>query len=119
MKILIIEDNPTNMKLVSLLVEKAGYSILTASEAETGIAMARKEHPDLILMDIQLPGIDGLTATSILKGDVATRDIPVIALTAFAMDGDREKMLAGGCDGYITKPIHHKQLITEIKRCLE
>jgi len=119
MKILIIEDNPTNMKLVSLLVEKAGYSILKANEAETGIAMARKEHPDLILMDIQLPGMDGLTATSILKGDVATRDIPVIALTAFAMDGDREKMLDGGCDGYVTKPIHREQLIAEMKRCLE
>jgi len=119
MKILIIEDNPTNMKLVSLLVEKAGYSALKAIEAETGIAMARKAHPDLILMDIQLPGMDGLTATTILKSEVTTRDIPIIALTAFAMDGDREKMLAGGCDGYIAKPIHHEQLIAEMKRCLE
>jgi len=119
MKILIIEDNPINMKFVSLLVEKAGHSILKAPEAETGITMARKEHPDMILMDIQLPGMDGLTATGILKSEAATWDIPIIALTAFAMEGDREKMLAGGCDGYVTKPIQHEQLIAEIKRCLE
>ncbi len=118
MKILIIEDNPANMKLSSDLLAKVGYEVLEAFDAETGIAMARDQAPDLILMDIQLPGMDGLTATRRLKGEHATMDIPIIALTAFAMKGDEEKMLASGCDGYIAKPIRYKEFLATVESFL-
>jgi len=112
MNILLIEDNPINMKLASELLIKTGYTVLQASEAETGIRMARQDAPGLILMDIQLPGMNGLTAARLLKSDDRTKDIPIIALTAFAMKGDEERMLAtGGCDAYITKPIRYKALL--------
>jgi len=100
-KILVVEDNPANMKLTSLLLHSAGHSVLSAVDAETALRLARGEHPDLILMDIQLPGMDGLGATSILKADVATRHIPVVALTALAMSGDKQRILDAGCDDYI------------------
>src|SRR6185503_8915789 len=90
-KILIVEDNPANMKLASLLLLKAGHALLCAVDAETGLTMARAERPDLILMDIQLPGMDGLAATALLKKDPATVRIPVIALTAMAMKEHQEK----------------------------
>ena len=105
MKIVIVEDNPTNMKLVSCLLLQAGHQVIETMEAETGLVRARAERPDLILMDIQLPGMDGLSATRILKSDSDTAHIPVVALTAFAMKGDEERIPAAGCDGYITKPI--------------
>jgi len=109
MKILVIEDHPVNMKLTSDLLAKTGYTVLQASEAETGIRMARQDAPRLILMDIQLPGMDGLTAARLLKNDERTRDIPIIALTAFAMKGDEKRILATGCcDAYIAKPIRYK-----------
>jgi two-component system, cell cycle response regulator DivK len=110
-KILIVEDNPTNMKLVVFLLESAGHSALTAMDAETGLMLARNERPDLILMDIQLPGMDGLEATALLKRDEATRAIPVIALTALAMKGDEERIRAAGCDGYIAKPLPYRELL--------
>ncbi len=113
--VLVIEDNPANMKLAALVLEKAGYAVLQAREAETGLALARAEHPDLILMDIQLPGMDGLTATRILKSDAATAGIKIVALTAFAMKGDEENIRAAGCDGYIAKPIRHKKFLSEIE----
>jgi len=119
MKILIIEDNPANMKLASNVLEKAGYTTLEATDAETGIQLANAETPALILMDIQLPGMDGLTATRLLKGEHATMDIPIIALTAFAMKGDEEKMLASGCDGYIAKPIRYKEFLATVESFLE
>lgn len=117
-KILIVEDNPQNMKLAAMLLEKTGYQVLQASHAAAGIDLARQQHPDLILMDIQLPGIDGLTATSMLKADSATRDIMVYALTAFAMTGDEEKMRAAGCDGYIAKPIRYREFLATIASAL-
>ena len=104
-RILIVEDNPDNMFLTVMLLESAGYTVLSATDAEAGLTLARAELPDLILMDIQLPGMDGLEATALLKSDVATRAIPVIALTALEMKGDEERIRAAGCDGYIAKPM--------------
>ncbi|MDA8124097.1 MAG: response regulator [Deltaproteobacteria bacterium] len=104
-KILVVEDNVLNMKLVRSLLRLEGYRVLEAEDAEKGMQLAQDRHPDLILMDIQLPGMDGLTATEILKGREKTKDIPIVALTGFAMTGDEQKALAAGCDGYITKPI--------------
>jgi two-component system cell cycle response regulator DivK len=97
--ILVIEDNPTNMTLAVFLLQSAGHTVLSATDAEAGLTLAREAHPTLILMDIQLPGMDGLQATALLKGDEATRAIPVIALTALAMKGDEERIRAAGCDG--------------------
>lgn len=110
-RVLIVEDNPANMRLAVLLVELAGHSALSALDAESGLALARAEQPDLILMDIQLPGMDGLEATTLLKADQATRAIPVIALTALAMKGDEERIRAAGCDAYIAKPLAYKELL--------
>ncbi len=104
-KILIVEDNPMNLELATDLLEAAGYVVIQAGTAEEGIKLARVEFPDLILMDVGLPGIDGLEATGNLKQDPTIKDIPVIAMTAHAMRGDDEKALAAGCAGYITKPI--------------
>ena len=104
-KILIVEDNPDNMTLAVLLLQSAGHTVLSAIDAEAGLTLARDELPNLILMDIQLPGMDGLEATALLKRDDATRAIPVIALTALAMKGDEERIRAAGCDGYIAKPM--------------
>ena len=116
--VLVIEDNPTNMKLSTFLLESADYTVLAATNAETGLTLAREGRPDLILMDIQLPGMDGLEATTALKADVATRGIPVIALTALAMKGDEERILAAGCDGYIAKPLDYKDFLATIKAVL-
>ena len=102
------------MTLASFLLESAGHTVLKASDAEMGVAMAGAEQPDLILMDIQLPGMDGLRATSILKADVATRNIPIYALTALAMKGDEERIRAAGCDGYIAKPLAYKEFLATI-----
>ena len=113
-KVLVVEDNPANMTLSTFLLESAGHSVLKATDAETGVALARAEQPDLILMDIQLPGMDGLRATALLKGDAATHDIPVIALTALAMKGDEARIREAGCDGYIAKPLSYKDFLTTI-----
>ena len=113
-KILIIEDNPANMTLATFLLQSAGHVVLTARDAETGLTLARAEQPDLVLMDIQLPGMDGLEATGLLKGDDATRDIPVVALTALAMKGDEERIRAAGCDGYIAKPLAYRDFLATI-----
>lgn len=116
--ILIIEDNRANMKLATLLVRNAGHTALCAIDAETGVTLARAKRPDLILMDIQLPGIDGLAATSLLKEDPATAVIPVIALTAMAMRGDEQKTKDAGCDAYITKPLRYRELYEAIDTLL-
>jgi len=113
-RILIVEDNPANMTLAVFLLQSAGHITLSATNAEAGLALARDEQPDLILMDIQLPGMDGLQATAILKGAEATCAIPVIALTALAMKGDEERIRAAGCDGYIAKPIHYKDFLATV-----
>ena len=113
-KVLIIEDNPANMTLATFLLQSAGHSVLAARDAETGLTLARAEQPDLVLMDIQLPGMDGLEATALLKGDEATRDIPVVALTALAMKGDEERIRGAGCDGYIAKPLAYRDFLATI-----
>jgi two-component system, cell cycle response regulator DivK len=117
--ILIVEDNPTNMKLSTFVLESADHTVISATDAEIGLALARARHPDLILMDIQLPGMDGLEATALLKADETTRGIPVIALTALAMKGDEERIRAAGCDGYIAKPLDYKELLLAVKTSLE
>ncbi|MEO8178035.1 MAG: response regulator [Deltaproteobacteria bacterium] len=113
-KVLVVEDNSVNMTLAVFLLESAGHAVLSATNAEAALALARQEHPELILMDIQLPGIDGLEATVLLKQDLTTRAIPVIALTALAMKGDEERIRAAGCDGYIAKPMHYKEFLATI-----
>lgn len=104
-KILIVDDNPTNLKLVSHVLEFEGHEIFTAGDAEEAQKLLQKTIPDLILMDIALPGMDGLTLTRKLKDDSRTRHVVIVALTAFAMKGDEQKAMAVGCDGYVTKPI--------------
>lgn len=112
--VLVIEDNPANMTLARFLLQSAGHTVLTATDAETGLTLARDEQPDLVLMDIQLPGMDGLEATAVLKRSAATRLIPVIALTALAMKGDEQRIRAAGCDGYIAKPLAYKEFLASI-----
>ena len=113
-KVLIVEDNPANMTLAVFLLQSAGHTVLSATDAEAGLTLARDEQPNLILMDIQLPGMDGLEATALLKRDDATRAIPVIALTALAMKGDEERIRAAGCDGYIAKPMRYQEFLAVI-----
>src|SRR3954463_3805176 len=113
-RVLIVEDNAANMTFAVFLLKSVGHEVLPALDAEAGLALARAEHPDLILMDIQLPGMDGLEATALLKQDVTTRGIPVIALTALAMKGDEESIRAAGCDGYIAKPIAYQAFLEAI-----
>jgi len=117
-KILAIEDNIPNMKLVVMLLEKAGHKVIQARDAEAGLILAEKNQPDLILLDIQLPGMDGLAAAAILKKHESTRQIPIIALTALAMKGDKERILAAGCDGYIPKPTGYQDFLTEVQNWL-
>jgi two-component system cell cycle response regulator DivK len=119
MKILIIDDSPTNMKLVSFFMIQAEYDILEANNAACGIALAREKQPDMILLDIQLPGMDGMTAARLLKNDPLTRHVPVIAMTAFAMPGDQERFIAAGCDAYIAKPIRYKKLLKMVDSFLK
>ncbi len=113
-KVLIIEDNAANMTLAMFLLESVGHTVLSATDAETGLTLARDEQPNLILMDIQLPGMDGLQATTVLKSDGVTRAIPVIALTALAMKGDEERIRAAGCDGYIAKPMRYQEFLKTV-----
>jgi two-component system cell cycle response regulator DivK len=113
-KVLVVEDNPTNKTLAIFLLQSAGHTVLSAADAEAGLTLAREEQPDLILMDIQLPGMDGLEATALLKKADATRAIPVIALTALAMKGDEERIRAAGCDGYIAKPMRYREFLAAI-----
>jgi two-component system, cell cycle response regulator DivK len=117
-KILVVEDNPANMKLTTMLLISAGHDVLSAVDAETGLRLSRGEQPDLILMDIQLPGMDGLAATALLKHDPATASIPVIALSALAMKADEERSQTAGCDAYIVKPLRYKELYAVMERLL-
>jgi CheY-like chemotaxis protein len=116
--VLVVEDNALNMKLVRSLLKIRNYGVLEAVDAETGIQLTRKHRPDLVLMDVQLPGIDGLKATQIIKGDPALKDIPVVALTSYAMQGDEEKAVKAGCTGYITKPLDTKAFLETIDEYL-
>ena len=116
--ILIVDDNPSNTKLLAFLLTARGYDIRTAASADEAIAVLAQWKPRLILMDIQLPGMDGLTLTRQLKADPATRDIAIVAATAYAMKGDQERALAAGCNGYLTKPIDTRRLPLDIERFL-
>jgi two-component system cell cycle response regulator DivK len=117
-QILVVEDTPANMKLITMLLRKAGHEVLQASTADEAIALARAHRPSLVLMDIQLPGMDGLAATRVLKEHESTRGICIVALTALAMRGDEQRMIAAGCDGYIAKPIQYKSFLDEVSRLL-
>jgi CheY-like chemotaxis protein len=113
-RILVVDDNPTNLKLVSDLLAFEGHEVLNAMDAEEAQIVLTATLPDLILMDIALPGMDGLSLTRLLKADARTRHIRIVALTAFAMKGDEQKALDAGCDGYITKPIDTRTLPAEV-----
>lgn len=118
-KILYIEDNPQNMRLVRKMLRIGGYDMIEATDGTTGVYMAHTEQPDLILMDINLPDIDGLEATERLKASAMASRIPIIALTANAMHGDRDRFLGAGCDGYLAKPVTKNELLNIIGYFLE
>ena len=115
--ILVIEDNEMNMKLMRAVLKTGHYRMLEAMDAETGLRLVREHHPDLILMDIQLPGMDGLSATKIIKADPDLKDIPIFALTGFAMESDKEKASDIGFAGYIVKPFSVKGLLATLADC--
>jgi len=115
LRVLVVEDSPVNMLLTVAILERAGHHPVQAETAARGIALAREHRPDVILMDIQLPEMDGLAATRLIKADPELRSLPVVALTAFAMKGDEETMRAAGCDGYVTKPIRYKEFLAEVE----
>ena len=118
-RILVVEDNPMNMELVCEVLEAHGYEVWQATSAAEALERLKRVKPDLILMDVQLPGLDGLALTKRLKQEPATRDILVVALTAHAMKGDRDRILEAGCCGYLPKPIDIKQLTTQVARFLQ
>ncbi|MBA4423097.1 MAG: two-component system response regulator [Syntrophus sp. (in: bacteria)] len=115
--ILVIEDNEINMKLMRAVLKTGNYRMLEAMDAETGLRLIREHHPDLILMDIQLPGMDGLSATKIIKADPDLKDIPIFALSGFAMESDKEKAVDIGLAGYIIKPFSVKGLLETLANC--
>ena len=116
--VLLVEDNEDNRIVYSTILRHFGYSVTEALNGEEGIAKARSEHPDLILMDISIPVIDGWEATQVLKHDPQTRQIPIIALTAHALASDREKAMEVGCDGYLAKPCEPRAVVAEVQRFL-
>ena len=117
--VLIVDDNPVNLKLARVVLAAEGYEVRTASDAEEAMAILRDFNPRLILMDIQLPGMDGLELTRRLKSDPAKRGIVILAMTAYAMKGDEEKTIAAGCDGYIAKPIDTRRLPEQVAAFLK
>jgi CheY-like chemotaxis protein len=119
-RILVVEDNDMNMQLVEFLLEEGGFDIVKAASGEEALEITRSEHgaPDLILMDIHLPGMDGLSVVRAMKTDDRTRRVPILALTAHAMRGDKDRFLEAGCDGYISKPIDVKTFISSIEQYL-
>ena len=119
MKILIIEDNELNMKLIEAVLQTTECTLIKAIDAESGLDLVRENKPDLILMDIQLPGMDGLSATRIIKGDPDLNAIPIVALSSHAMLGDEDKAKDAGCDGYITKPIDTRTFLQAIGQYLK
>jgi two-component system, cell cycle response regulator DivK len=118
MNVLVIEDNEKNRYLISFILKGEGYKVAEAITGEEGVGMAVSERPDLILMDIQLPGIDGYEATRRIRATPSGAGIPIIALTSYAMTGDRERALAAGCTGYVEKPINPDTIIEEIQKYL-
>ena len=117
--ILIVEDNAKNVKLVRDLLQVSGYATIYATDGRQGVELAMDRKPDLILMDIQMPVMDGLEATRILKSDASTKNIPVLALTSHAMKEDKERILQAGCDGYSTKPIDIRELLKKVAEYLK
>jgi CheY-like chemotaxis protein len=117
--ILVVDDNPTNLKLASALLRAEGHTVVPATDAEEAEALLAERVPDLILMDIALPGMDGLELTRRIKADARLRHVPVIALTAFAMKGDDDRAREAGCDGYITKPIDTRAMPTLVRQALQ
>ena len=117
-RVLIVEDNDLNMKLFHDLLEAHGYATLQTKDGMEALKLARQHHPDLILMDIQLPEVSGLEVTKWIKEDDNLKRIPIIAVTAFAMKGDAERIMAAGCDAYLSKPIEDAQLLEVLDRCL-
>ena len=116
--ILIVEDEPKNMTLIRDLLQVSGYSTIEATNGKQGVELAKANKPDLILMDIQMPVMDGLEATRILKADTTTSNIPVLALTSYAMKGDKERMLKAGCDGYLAKPLDIQEFLKTVAEYL-
>ena len=114
--VLVVEDNEMNMQLVEYLLEEGGFDILKASSGEEALQLTHDQTPDLVLMDIHLPGMDGLSVVRQMKEDSRTKTIPILALTAHAMRGDRDRFLQAGCDGYISKPIDVKTFVPSIQR---
>jgi CheY-like chemotaxis protein len=112
--VLIVDDNPTNLKLAADVLECDGHAVLRACDADQALGLLAKVRPDIILMDIEMPGMDGLTLTRLLKADQARRDIPVVALTAFAMKDDRQKAIDAGCCAYLTKPIETRRFAAQV-----
>ena len=117
--VLVVEDNPRNLKLVRAVLEHSGFDVVAATTGEEGVALARQSSPDLILMDLQLPGIDGTEALRQLRSHPSSRTIPVVAVTAFAMKEDRDHARAAGFDGYVQKPISTRALPRQVQRFLE
>ena len=117
-RILVVEDNEANLYLIRFILEKSGLEVIEARNGAEGVELAVKEKPDLIIMDLQLPDIDGLEATRRIRASEADSEIPIIALTSYAMAGDREKALAAGCNGYIEKPINPETFIAEVEQHL-
>jgi len=114
-KILIAEDNDFNLRVVELVLKAHGYDTISAPDGQKAVELAKTEQPDLVLMDLQMPTMDGITATKLIKEDSQTKAIPVVALTAHAMADDEEKALAAGCDGYIVKPIDTRLLTQQLE----
>ena len=117
--VLVVEDHPANLKLARLILEHAGNTVWSSDNAVDGIRLAAESQPDVIFMDIQLPGMDGFEAIRRLRGDARTRDIPIIALTAYAMPADERRMIDAGCDGYLPKPYRREQLLGVLAEVLE
>lgn len=118
-RVLIVDDNHMNMELVSYMLEADGFEVSAVNDAPTALQVIPDRKPDLILMDIQLPGMDGLELTRRLKDDASTSGIVVVAFTAYAMKGDEAKMLAAGCDAYISKPINVGTFVAQVRTCLQ
>jgi two-component system cell cycle response regulator DivK len=118
-RILLVEDNAANRKLIGDHLRRAGHEVRETATADAGIALALAERFDLVVMDIQLPGTDGLTATRLLRANAVTRGLPILAVTAHAMRGDEERILAAGCDAYAAKPIVYKELLALVTQLLD
>lgn len=118
-RILLVEDNPTNVELVGFLLEMAGYAVLVAEDGAQGLALAQAEHPDLILSDLQMPVMDGFEMLRHIREDPQLNDVPVIAVTAFSMSGDRTRVMMAGFDGYLSKPVVPETFVSEVEAYLK